>query len=295
MLINEALKLNLNYGSIHMNFDVETCKPLIPSTNWRYLHNDWHTSKGSIINKEQHESLLQALVSDQNSENQNILDNHFGLQDTFKRTINGSLQRKFGKLYSTPKPLVKMKPNKLLAAWIITSIHARRGRVVKYKSIRYKLVDDILLKRNFDSHLWKQCIKVDAIRHKYFHKATSPREKIAMPLHSVTIEHLSKSAKFNGVGKIFPYLFDLNKYTLITTIHFVIDDVEARLYLQTNGFKKFGVPYCMTLQLISKHSIDSLLQSTQTIIVYLTKTGMIGWHIKPIWGYFHFLLFLTRN
>ena len=37
----------------------------------------------------------------------------------------------------------------------------------------------------------------------------------------------SESGKLNGVGKIFPDCFNLNKYSLITTIHFIINDVEA--------------------------------------------------------------------
>ena len=45
-------------SSIDMKFDVETCRPLIPSTDWRNLNDDRHTSKGSITNEEQHESLL---------------------------------------------------------------------------------------------------------------------------------------------------------------------------------------------------------------------------------------------
>ena len=40
MLINEAFKLNLDDGSINMNFDVETCRPLIPSTDWITFSND---------------------------------------------------------------------------------------------------------------------------------------------------------------------------------------------------------------------------------------------------------------
>jgi hypothetical protein len=84
-----------------------------------------------------------------------------------------------------------------------------------------------------------------------------------MPLHSVTIEHPSKQGKLNGVGKIFPDLFDLNKYTHITTIHFMIDDVEASQYFQPNGSKMFGVPYCLTLKLNSKHSIDYFLPNIQ--------------------------------
>ena len=43
----------------------------------------------------------------------------------------------------------------------------------------------------------------------------------------MTIKHPSKSGKLKGVGKIFLDLFDMNKYTLITTIHSRIDDVEA--------------------------------------------------------------------
>ena len=120
-----------------------------------------------------------------------------------------------------------MNLNKLLVAQIITSIHARRGRVVKLKSTRYQLVDDILLKRNFDSHLWQKCIQVDAIKYRYFHKTTIPREKDEMPPHSVTIKHLNKSGKLNGVGNIFLHLFNLDKYTLITSIHFMIDNVEV--------------------------------------------------------------------
>ena len=47
--------------------------------------------------------------------------------------MNGSSQRKFRKLYSTPKPIVKMKLNKLVATRIISSIHARRVSDVKLK------------------------------------------------------------------------------------------------------------------------------------------------------------------
>ena len=74
-----------------------------------------------------------------------------------------------------------------------------------------------------------------------------------MPQHFMTIKHPSKSGKLNEIGKTFPYLFDLNKYTLITTIHFMIDDVEASQYFQPNGSKMFGVPYCLTLKINSKH------------------------------------------
>ena len=81
------------------------------------------------------------------------------------------------------------------------------------------------MKRNFDNHIRKQCIRDYSIRYKDFHKATNMRDKDAMPPHSVTTKHPSKSRKLNGVSKIFPDLFDLNKYTCITTIQFIIDDV----------------------------------------------------------------------
>jgi ribonuclease HI len=88
MLIDEASNLNPDYDSIYMKIDDETCRPLIPFTNWRNSNDDRYTSNGSMMKDKQHESFLQALVSDQNSEMQYLLENHFSLQDTFKRTIN---------------------------------------------------------------------------------------------------------------------------------------------------------------------------------------------------------------
>jgi hypothetical protein len=122
--------------------------------------------------------------------------------------MNGYSQWRFGKLYSAPKQIVKMKPNKLLAAQIITSIHARIGRSVKLMSTRYQMVVDILMKRNFDSQILRQCIQDYSIRYKYLHKATSLREKYAMPPHSVTIKHPSKLGKLNEDGNIFLDLFE---------------------------------------------------------------------------------------
>jgi ribonuclease HI len=87
-LIDEASNLNLDDGSIDMKFDVDTCRALIPSTDWRNLNDDRHTSKGSIINEEQHESFLQAPVSYKNPELQDLLENHFSLQDTSKGTMH---------------------------------------------------------------------------------------------------------------------------------------------------------------------------------------------------------------
>jgi len=76
----------------------------------------------------------------------------------------------------------------------------------------------------FDSHMWRECIHDYSTRYRDCHNKESPRERIAKPLHFVTIEHPSKSGKLNEIGKIFPYL---NKYTLTTTISCMIDDVES--------------------------------------------------------------------
>ena len=135
MLIDEASNLNLDYDSIDRKLHIKRCRPSIPSIDWRNSNDDRHSSNGSMIKEKQHEAFLQALVSDQSSEMKYLLENHFGLQDMFKRKINESSQWKFRKLYSTPKPFVKMNFNKLLAARMITSIHARRGRAVKLKPI----------------------------------------------------------------------------------------------------------------------------------------------------------------
>ena len=86
---------------------------------------------------------------------------------------------------------------------------------------------DILIKRNFNSFIRKQCVQDDSTRYKYFHKIKNLRDKIAKPLHSIAIEHPSKSGKLNEVGKIFPELFDMNKYTFTTAISCMIDDVEG--------------------------------------------------------------------
>ena len=101
--------------------------------------------------------------------------------------MNGYLQWKSINIYSSLEPIVKMKPNKLLVARIMISIHAQRGRDVKLKSTRYQFVDDILLKRNYDSHLWPASILAYDTRYQDFHSTTSLRKKDAMPLHSVTI------------------------------------------------------------------------------------------------------------
>ena len=127
------------------------------------------------------------------------------------------------------------------------------------------------IKRNFNSFIRKQRIQDDATRYKDFQEIKNIREKIAKPLHSVTIEHSSKSGKLNEVAKIFPDLFDLNKYTLTTTISCMIDDVEAIQSFQNNGSEPMGVFYCLTLKLNSKHSIKYFHPNMQMIIIINNK------------------------
>ena len=73
-------------------------------TNWRVFEDDEHiiillhledTFKGSVIDDEQHEALLQALASEENNENSNGMPKNiikmeklFNLQDKFRRLAN---------------------------------------------------------------------------------------------------------------------------------------------------------------------------------------------------------------
>ena len=166
---------------------------------------------------------------------------------------------------------------------------------MKLKSTQYQLVDDILMKRNFGNRIWKHYIQASAIRHRASHKNTNPREKNAKPLHFVTIEHPSKSRKLNGVSKIFLELVHLYKYNLITAIHFMIDDVRASQYFQTNGSKMFGVPYCLTLKLHYNYSNDRFLPNIQKMIIEHNE----DWHDKVTYqtslGTFSFSLVYNKK
>ena len=86
-------------------------------------------------------------------------------------------------------------------------------------------------------------------------------KKDAIPLHSMTIEHPSKQRKLNRVGKIFLDLFELHKYNLITTIPFMVNDVEDSQSLQSNVLINLGFPCCLFMKPIVKHSVDCLLQT----------------------------------
>jgi hypothetical protein len=144
----------------------------------------------------------------------------------------------------------------------------------------------------FNSCICRQCIHDYSTRYRDFHNKESLRERTAKLLHSVTIEHPPKSGKLNEVGKIFPYLFDLNKYTLTTMISCMIDDVEAIQSFQNNGSELMGSFYCLTLKLNSKHSVNYFLPNMQMIIIINNKDwhdrvahqnslGIFSWYLVP--------------
>ena len=84
------------------------------------------------------------------------LEDHFDLGGTLGRTwtyeaVNEdtkSLQWNIRKMLLSPKPLVKIKLNKLLASRIIVLVHARKGRTVRLKNMKCQLNDDIWLYQN---------------------------------------------------------------------------------------------------------------------------------------------------
>ena len=95
--------------------------------------------------------------------NHNVrLEYHFDLGDIFRKTwkyefVNEDtkyLWRKLWKILLSSKLLVKMKFSKLLATRIIVSVHARKGRTVRFQSARCQLTDDIWLHRNYDNHIY---------------------------------------------------------------------------------------------------------------------------------------------
>ena len=84
------------------------------------------------------------------------LENHSDLRDIIEKpwtykTANEdtkSLRWKKHRLLLSPNPLVKIKLNKLLAARIIVSVHARKGRTVRLKNMKDQLNDNIWLYQN---------------------------------------------------------------------------------------------------------------------------------------------------
>ena len=84
------------------------------------------------------------------------LENHSDFRDIIEKpwtykTGNDdikSLWRKKHRILFSPNPLVKIKLNKLLAARIIVSIHARKGRTIRLKNMKDQLNDNIWLYQN---------------------------------------------------------------------------------------------------------------------------------------------------
>ena len=84
------------------------------------------------------------------------LEDHSNLRDITERPwtykiVNGdtkSLRGKKQRILLSPNLLVKIKLNKLLAARIIVSVHARKGRTVRLKNMKDQLNDDIWLYQN---------------------------------------------------------------------------------------------------------------------------------------------------
>ena len=84
------------------------------------------------------------------------LEDHSDLRGTLERTwtykvVNEdtkSLWRKRRKILLSPMSFVKIKLNKLLAARIIVSVHAPKGRTVRLKNMKDQLNDNIWLYQN---------------------------------------------------------------------------------------------------------------------------------------------------
>ena len=57
----------------------------------------------------------------------------------------------------------------------------------------------------------------------------------------------------------------------------------------------FGVPYCLTLRLISKDSIDSLIQDTQMIIIIYNKDSHDRVTYQTSLGIFSFSLIYDKK
>ena len=84
------------------------------------------------------------------------LENHSDLRDIIEKpwtykTANEDIKfvrRKKHRILFSPNPLMKIKLNNLLAARIIISVHARKGRTVRLKNMKDQLNDDIWLYQN---------------------------------------------------------------------------------------------------------------------------------------------------
>ena len=104
MLENVTSNLSPSNDFTHDRFFVEVIyRSSIPYniTNWGIFDEDQQIIEGtlrvSVIDDEQHESLLQASISEEKLELRDIfpknivrMENHFDLQDTFRKTKNNS-------------------------------------------------------------------------------------------------------------------------------------------------------------------------------------------------------------
>ena len=141
---------------------------------------------------------LQALVSDQHFENQNILENHFGLQETFKRTMNGSSQWKFVNL--SPKPVVKMNLYNSFIAWI--NIPNQFKKEEEMWNWRHSIQIGVW-------HFNKENLLSITKLILSYTKISTRLQVRGKGIQSLILydNQTSKSGKLNGVGKIFLDLF----------------------------------------------------------------------------------------
>ena len=84
------------------------------------------------------------------------LEDHFDLRGIVGKTLTyevinedtKSLRCKKWKIQVSPKPLVKIELNKLLASKITISVHAQKWRIVRLKTMRCQLNEEIWLYQN---------------------------------------------------------------------------------------------------------------------------------------------------
>ena len=265
-----------------------------------------------MISDKQHGSLLQALVLERNPKSRHSLpmkivtvENLFDLQDTLIKIVNNPswkyevvkedtkyLWQRLQNIYSSPKPLVKIKLSKLLVARRIVSVHAWKGRSIRLKSTQCQLTYDILLQRIYDNHL---------LRCQVYWITTSAKKKYELPLQFVTIKHPFKLGKFNVFGKIIPNFFKMHKYILTDATDLMVNYYEAIQYSQCNVIIRFGVPNGLVFTSLISIWLTIFFESFKRLLSNFTKIGIkrfifyigkIGWHLELLWG--HLLVYGKR-
>ena len=114
--------------------------------------------------------------------------------------MNGSSQWKFGKLHSSPKPVVTMNLHNSFTARINIPNQLKKRKSFETEDTRYQLVFEILIKRSFCQSQSQSC---QIVIFPQGYKFKGKEYKVSIPYENQT----SESRKLNGVGKIFPYLF----------------------------------------------------------------------------------------